>query len=132
MMNSPWAAFTTFVTPQTRLRPCAMAAKTKPRRTPYTRDATTVPTSGMSLPRSRSTARVWVLQGRHGDSRRPDALQGRRLPLADDHRVGDLAPGGVYLELPKERHQLHRAEFGPDLGRVQAVGCLDRMGEDED
>src|SRR6266566_5441436 len=108
MMNSPWATFTTFVTPQMRFSPWAITAKTQPSRMPYARSCrTTDPASTIGPSGFRGSApRVRVLDRGHRDVRRVHDLQRARLPLVHDHLVRGLDPFRVNLVRANEGHEM--------------------------
>src|SRR5439155_7802526 len=133
MMNSPWATFTTFVTPQMRFSPWATTAKTQPSRMPYTRSwRTTDPASTIGPPGSRGSASgVRVLDRGHGDVRRVHDLQRAGLPLVHDHLVRGLDPLGVNLVRAKERHEMQAPQFRAHRACAEAVCIFDCFSQDE-
>src|SRR6266568_8349284 len=133
MMNSPWAMFTTFVTPQMRFNPCAITAKTQPSSRPYVRSCkTTDQASTMVPPNGDSASGVRILDRGDRHIRRVDDLERSRLPLVHDHLVGGLDPLRADLERPKEGHEVHASQRRSDLARAQAVRVFDGLREDED
>src|SRR5437773_3361115 len=76
-------------------------------------------------------ARVRILHPALRNGLGLDDLEGRGLPLDEDHRVGDLESAGIDLELPEEVHDVHAAKGGPDLERRQTVRLHDRVREHE-
>ena len=75
----------------------------------------------------RLRARVRILAGSIGDVARQDDLLHPGLPLDEDHRVGDLKPPRVKLELSEEVHDVHAPQLRADRRRVKAVRSLDRI-----
>src|SRR2546423_2161218 len=135
MMNSPWATFTTFVTPQITFRPCAITANTQPSIRPTTRSAATSPRSAIVPPdlawRALALRYVGIADGRLRDVGRLNDLQLPVLPLHEDHRMRGLEPSRIDLEPSEERHDLHLGESLSHGGRVQAVRDFDRLYQDE-
>src|SRR5437879_12863592 len=76
-------------------------------------------------------ARVRILHPALRNGLGLDDFEGRRLPLDEDHRMGDLESAGIDLELPEEVHDVHAAEGGPDRERRRTVRLHDRVREHE-
>src|SRR5438132_8480222 len=76
-------------------------------------------------------ARVRILHPALRNGLGLDDLEGRGLPLDEDHRMRDLESSRIDLELPEEVHDVHTAEGGSDRERRQTVRLLDRVREHE-
>src|SRR5207247_8914382 len=72
-------------------------------------------------------ARVRILHPALRNGLGLDDLEGRGLPLDEDHRVGDLESAGIDLELTEEVHAVNDATGGPDLERHRHYRLLCRV-----
>src|SRR5713226_9713342 len=96
-----------------------MPPASRPRMTSWTKLATTW--GSALVPVGRRVHRLGVRDGRRKD-RVVDAV----LDLLHDHRLVNVDPAAVELDLPEEHRHVERRECISNLLRIERTGILDR------